>query len=1089
MKRKLLLAACLVAGALGFEANAQASYNKTYTQGVEVAAGSDYFLYNIGAGQFLTGGMDWGSHASADHAGKTVTLAVSDGGYTIYTAYYSPNGVENSGFLTGGDVYTDNDGTAKATYSFNSATVDGYTNVYTLTTGGQYLFYDTSNTKVNLRDADSDNYSKWLLIPKNSRDAVGDYTYYLQNTGINRPWERQVWCGYDWQQNNRGEWKNWEHNGWSNHPYYTVGGADSNPCGEKFHQVFDFYQTISQSLPEGRYRLNAQAFWRDGSAGETYLYMSDAQQPLVQLNANGENTEENMAGASTAFSAGQYANSVEKFLGESTANVRIGINMTTANQWVIFDNFALDYLGQCVMDYAVALPETGAMEANKWYYFDVAIAADNYLATATTLSDIICTTDGYTLTSATAGDVILSAENNSLSAIRYYVKSSSANNLVISVASYSYTINEATISADYVQPGNTVTVKFSTTTNDPNPELIQDYTGVTFNGSAINTTPTESGFAFTVPEVSVASTYTLSIPAGAIKYNENNKNAAQNFTLNTPAVFDGTYYLYNPFTENFLGRGANYGTAAVVDKYGIPFKLETGSDGYSTIQFVDNNRYLFNSYWLLADGSVGDNFRIAAQTVGSYTGYAFYNKNAELGTNNRMYVYVNDNGDNYRVAGNAIIGDNCTNEEQTVWQIQTVEEHNAIVNAYPVQNIQNVITNAGISTTTDDFSTFLSENYIETDMTSLIGTATFGSDAGDWTWTEVRGENTYPKYTDGIARLYQATGSYTQTIASENLPAGIYKVTMGGFDRRAAEDTDRTLAAAYGSVSSSYLKANNEQVRIMSWVESCNNYGSETTTWATQAACVNEGKAKNELYVYLDGSTPLELTVAKTNFCSLSYMVFSNFTLTRYDEQASANMKIAAGKYATFCAPFDVTIPEGVTAYTVDDIDTDGTTLVTTEVTTTISANTPVLLYSASKDVDETFYDKRVDGTPVNPTAGLLTGVYTKAYIPEGVYVLQTQGEGEAKVQAFYKVESSLDIEGVPNRAYLDLTNEPNTETKARVLFVEKEDATVIAVVSALISCEVDAIYSVNGTPLNGLQKGINIVKMRNGETKKVLVK
>ena len=71
---------------------AQASYNQSYTEGVTVDAGSEYFLYNIGAGEFLTGGMDWGSHASTDHAGKIITLATKSAGYSLYTAYYSTNG-------------------------------------------------------------------------------------------------------------------------------------------------------------------------------------------------------------------------------------------------------------------------------------------------------------------------------------------------------------------------------------------------------------------------------------------------------------------------------------------------------------------------------------------------------------------------------------------------------------------------------------------------------------------------------------------------------------------------------------------------------------------------------------------------------------------------------------------------------------------------------------------------------------------------------------------------------------------------------------------------------------------------------------
>lgn len=878
---------------------AQASYNHTYTEGVEVTTGYDYFLYNIGSGTFLTGGMDWGSRLSGDHAGKTVEFrAVNDGVYKIWTYYYSNNTLSNDGWL-GTNSFMDAAEDTQAECVFTPVNVSGYINAYKIQNTrdqnsvlNKYLRYNADDTRVNWVDNADDNYAYWLIIPKASRDAVGDYTYYIPNQGINRPWERQVWCGFDWQQNNRGDWKTWDNNGWSNHPYYTVGGNDNNPCGEKFCQIYDFYQTIVRELPEGRYRLYAQAFWRDGSSGESYLYMGDAQHPLVQFNANGENTKESMTGASTAFSAGQYVNSVEKFLSTSATNVRIGINMTTANQWVIFDNFYLEYLGQCVMDYAVALPEGGAMEANKWYYFDVTTAADNYLATATTLADIICTTDGYTLTSATSGNVTLTAQDNSFSATRYYVKSSSANSLEISVANYTYTINDPTISTSYVQEGNTVTVSFTTSTNDPAPELTQDYSGVTFGGNAIEVTQTESGFTFTVPEVTANTKYMLSIPAGAISFNEDNGNAAKEFELNTPVVLDGNYYLYNPYTKKFLSRGHSYGTAAVADIYGVPFNLITDGEGKSIIKFVDNDKYLFNTYWLFADGASPDKFVISAQNIGEYSGYAFFNQNLE--TNNRLYVYVNEgNGDNYRVAGNAIIGDNCANEAQTVWQIKTVEEHNAIVNAYPTENIRNVIMTSDISTTVDNFNTYMSENYVETDMTSVLGTSSFGSDAGDWTWTQVRGEDGWPKYTDGYARLYQATGSFTQTISADKLPAGIYKVTMAGFDRRGANSVDEALATTYGSVSSSYLVANDQQVRMKSWKEMFDNAG-KSDSWEGQKNSMDGGFADNELYIYLDGSTDLTLTIAKPNYCSVSYMCFGNFKLTRYETLDNAKEELAA---------------------------------------------------------------------------------------------------------------------------------------------------------------------------------------------------
>lgn len=141
MKRKLLFAIVALLCAVG--ANAQASYNHTYTEGVTVDEGSDYFLYNIENDVFFSGGMDWGTRAAGDHSGRVVTLALSDGAYTIYSAFYSANGNDTAaGYLTNTDdaPFVDNNESGKyGAYTFTAASVDGYTNAYTIKKAEKFL--------------------------------------------------------------------------------------------------------------------------------------------------------------------------------------------------------------------------------------------------------------------------------------------------------------------------------------------------------------------------------------------------------------------------------------------------------------------------------------------------------------------------------------------------------------------------------------------------------------------------------------------------------------------------------------------------------------------------------------------------------------------------------------------------------------------------------------------------------------------------------------------------------------------------------------------------------------------------------------
>ena len=388
--------------------SAQASYNCTYTKGVEVTTGSDYFLYNIGEGQFLTGGMDWGSHASADHAGKVCTLADATNGYSIYTAYYSEIGLSNSGYLTT-NGYTDS-GSNDADWVFTPVTVAGYTNAYTIQNGSDFLYYDASDTRVQIGASTGNNYSYWLIIPKATRDAMGDYTYYIQNQGINRFWERACWAGCTWGNDN----------------VFATGGEASNPCGEKWHATVDFYQTLSTALPSGDYKLYAQGFYaQDDNVTETLpqLYANTTTTALAERQDGSINS---MTLASQQFTAGNYVNVLP--FSYSSGTLKLGINVVGTHQWVIWDNFALQRVGSQLSTIATALPVDGNMVANTWYYYDV--TADLYeFVDCTAFTDLVYVTDG-TLDEYAAlrqATNFANEDGTQLTAGRYYIYSTSAN--------------------------------------------------------------------------------------------------------------------------------------------------------------------------------------------------------------------------------------------------------------------------------------------------------------------------------------------------------------------------------------------------------------------------------------------------------------------------------------------------------------------------------------------------------------------------------------------------------------------------------------------------------------------------------------
>ena len=182
------------------------------------------------------------------------------------------------------------------------------------------------------------------------------------------------------------------------------------------------------------------------------------------------------------------------------------------------------------------------------------------------------------------------------------------------------------------------------------------------------------------------------------------------------------------------------------------------------------------------------------------------------------------------------------------------------------------------------------------------------------------------------------------------------------------------------------------------------------------------------------------------------------------EDNPIVSVNITDAGYATFVAPFEAAVPEGVTAYTAE-VNANGVTIDLTPVSP-IPANTPVILEAAEGSYDFT-------GSPVapveSPTFGALTGTYTRIPAPNGSYVLQKQGE----VVGFFFVDYN---EATPyvnaNRAYLTA---PAGEAKAFIL--NDGDATGISSIDNEQSTIGNEIYNLSGQRLQKVQKGINITK------------
>lgn len=335
MKPKNLRILFSMALALGLSAQSYGS------ETVSEAGSGQFLLYNVGAKQYLCPGNAWGTHASLGEVGMMVELLPQDDGtYRVSTEPYYK--VSNN--WLGDNGYVDNHG--NGTYCFQK--IEGVdVPTYKLVCGSNTLYWSGTGTDLTL-DANapaegSEANAQWRLVKIGTEDASEnnplDMSYLITNPDFDARGN----------QNGLGAVK-----GWNGSP-----GADGRhyvSCAEKFNTNFDVYQEKT-GLPNGRYRLSCQGFYRAGGGKSkdkdtknAVLYANDNETPLMNiLEEEGKYSvkPDNMVQAQESFSAGLYKNnSVEVTVVNGTLRFGIKKSKQITNDWTIFDTFRLEYLGE-----------------------------------------------------------------------------------------------------------------------------------------------------------------------------------------------------------------------------------------------------------------------------------------------------------------------------------------------------------------------------------------------------------------------------------------------------------------------------------------------------------------------------------------------------------------------------------------------------------------------------------------------------------------------------------------------------------------------------------------------------------------------
>ena len=298
------------------------------------------YLRNKRDGKFLNAGQSWGTQAIlSDDPLDLHLVPLPNGKYAIDTRI--SNGHLNhyaaaNGYLDG--VVTPF--TVASTDASAASVVGGFpadTKSITLTTDGTHYWGSTGGKVVStsLTSATTDG-AQWEVLTRDdllatltpaTPDAPANATFLIQCPGFGRNDTRvSAWN---------------VSNDCTNHT--LSGGNDTNNCAESFHSPFTISQAL-QDAPAGTYALTAQGFYRQDegkSEQPPVFFIGDVTAPL-SVNTRSENS---MADASVSFTANRYAIAPLVFHHDGQSTLTLGIRGTANTQWVIWDNFQLQYLG------------------------------------------------------------------------------------------------------------------------------------------------------------------------------------------------------------------------------------------------------------------------------------------------------------------------------------------------------------------------------------------------------------------------------------------------------------------------------------------------------------------------------------------------------------------------------------------------------------------------------------------------------------------------------------------------------------------------------------------------------------------------
>jgi hypothetical protein len=367
-------------------------HNYTFAS-ADPADGLECWLYNVGAGQFLAGGNDWGTHTSLNYnisSWPMILRANSSGENRFAIQTNLPNGrrggndgLGHNGYVDCGygDDFTTNEGWA---WTFEAVGNGNYRIIQSGREGeeGKYLgMTEDERYQVDTDKAGADNlYNQWKVVTREQLDALAaaatpenpaDVSYFIhQNTfsqndfdGNDKGAANGELNDSKWERNAGSIW-NWKNNDANGD--YVFEMWNTAEVGKVYLK-----QTI-EGLPAGKYIVECTGFYRDGNwddaiAGNTrqlaYIYAgSEENKTLLPNIMEGANKgagygrldsdqviTDGCAQAPRFFRLGTYTVQAPVVNVGAAGTLEIGIYRDAEDvkekDWIVVDNFRLYRVG------------------------------------------------------------------------------------------------------------------------------------------------------------------------------------------------------------------------------------------------------------------------------------------------------------------------------------------------------------------------------------------------------------------------------------------------------------------------------------------------------------------------------------------------------------------------------------------------------------------------------------------------------------------------------------------------------------------------------------------------------------------------